>query len=217
MMLELLWIACVWSAYGALHSLFSAPWFKAKIEQTWPSAWPAYRLIYTLVAVVLLLPTVWVTQQYDAAPFWRVPDWLAWPTLVMALLGFIWSLKWYDGATFLGLRQWRDKTGPDGVSEVFTLSPLHRYVRHPWYALGLLVLWTRDLNAAWLVAAVVITIYLVIGSRLEDNKLAARYGSAYRRYRRRVPGLIPLPGHNLSADEARMLETQTHQDFQAPR
>jgi protein-S-isoprenylcysteine O-methyltransferase Ste14 len=80
-------------------------------------------------------------------------------------------------------------------------------VRHPWYALGLLVLWTRDLNAAWLVAAIAITVYLLIGSRLEENKLIAFYGDAYRRYRRRVPGLVPLPGRSLSAREAGELQT----------
>ena len=216
-MLELLWIACAWAAYGALHSLFSGNKFKAKVAQAWPSAWPAYRLVYNVLAISLLVPALWITQRYDAAPLWLVPGWLAWPIFIIAFLGFIWSLRWYDSATFLGLRQWRDNVGPDGESEVFTLSPLHRYVRHPWYALGLLVLWTRDLNAAWLVAALVITVYLVIGSRLEENKLAARYGSAYRRYCRRVPGLFPMPGRFLTAEEARMLESQARQDFQSPR
>ncbi len=68
------------------------------------------------------------------------------------------------------------------------------------------MLWTRDLNAAWLAAVVGITIYSVLGSRLEEEKLIARYGSAYRRYCRRVPGLLPLPRRYLRADEARMLE-----------
>ncbi len=214
--LDLILIACAWLAYGALHSWLAATPVKAWVERQWPGAWPSYRLLFNLLSVVLLLPVLWITLRYEGAVLWQVPSVIAWPALAIAVAGFLWSMKWYDGATFLGWRQWRDRVGPDGEGEAFRLSPMHRYVRHPWYTLGLLVLWTRDLNAAWLVAALVVTIYLIIGSRLEEEKLVARYGSAYRRYCRRVPGLLPLPGRFIRADEARMLETQAHQDFHEP-
>jgi protein-S-isoprenylcysteine O-methyltransferase Ste14 len=216
-MFELMGIAGAWIAYGALHTWLAAHSVKHWVEQHWPTFWPAYRLLFNLLAVALLLPLLWITYRYDGAPLWRVPSIIAWPALAIALAGFAWSMKWYDGATFLGLRQWRDRVGPDAECEAFTLSPLHRHVRHPWYTLGLLVLWTRDLNAAWLMAAIVVTIYLAIGSRLEENKLIALYGSAYRRYRRRVPGLLPIPGRSLSKEAARMLESQAHQDFHPSR
>lgn len=216
MILELLLIACAWLAYCALHSWLAAAQAKSWVAQHWPAAWPAYRLLFNLLSVVLLLPVLWMTHAYAGDPLWHVPGWIAWPALVIAVGGFFWSLTWYDGATFLGLRQLRNRIGPDGECEAFKLSPMHRYVRHPWYTLGLLLLWTRDLNAAWLVAAVVVTLYLILGSRLEEEKLVARYGSAYRRYCRRVPGLLPLPGRSIRADEARMLETQAHQDFHEP-
>jgi protein-S-isoprenylcysteine O-methyltransferase Ste14 len=215
-MLELLLIACAWLAYGALHSWLAATQVKAWVERRWPAALPGYRLLFNLLSVLLLLPVLWLTHGYEGAALWRVPSWIAWPALAIAVMGFVWSMKWYDGATFLGLRQWRDRIGPDGECDAFRLSPMHRFVRHPWYTLGLLALWTRDLNAAWLVAALMVTLYLIIGSRLEEEKLVARYGSAYRRYCRRVPGLLPMPGRFLRADEARMLETQAHQDFRGP-
>jgi protein-S-isoprenylcysteine O-methyltransferase Ste14 len=215
-MLDILVIACAWMAYGALHSGLAAYPVKAWVERQWPAAWSGYRLLYNLLSVVLLLPLLWITQRLDGAILWRVPGIIAWPALALAVAGFMWSLKWYDGATFLGLRQWHDHIGPDGESDAFRLSPMHRFVRHPWYTLGLLVLWTRDMNAAWLVAALVVTLYLIVGSRLEEQKLVARYGSAYRRYCRRVPGLLPLPGRFLRMEEARMLETLAHQDFNSP-
>jgi protein-S-isoprenylcysteine O-methyltransferase Ste14 len=203
---ELGLIALAWLAYGALHSWLASHRFKQRIAARWPAAMPAYRLGFNLSATLLLVPVLWFTHRYVGEPVWSVPAWIAWPALAIALAGFAWSMKSYDGATFLGLRQWRKRIGPDAEREAFTLSPLHRHVRHPWYALGLLLLWTRDLNAAWLVAASAITFYLLIGSRLEENKLIALYGEAYRRYRQRVPALIPLPGRALSADEARALE-----------
>lgn len=206
-MTELAVIVFAWLAYGALHSWLAGNTTKQWVALHWPAAMPGYRLGFNLGATLLLVPVLWLTYRYVGPALWVVPGWIAWPALAIAVAGFAWSTRWYDGATFLGLRQWRDRVGPDAEREAFTLSPLHRYVRHPWYALGLLLLWTRDLNAAWLVAALAITVYLAIGSRLEENKLIALYGEAYRRYRRRVPGLIPIPGRSLSADEAGELET----------
>ena len=92
-------------------------------------------------------------------------------------------------------------------------APLHRHVRHPWYSLGLLILWTRDMDEARLTSALCITLYLWLGSLLEEEKLLAFHGEAYARYRARVPGLIPWPGRSLDADEARALcALRRHQD-----
>ena len=64
----------------------------------------------------------------------------------------------------------------------------------------------RDMDEARLVSALCISLYLWFGSLLEERKLLACHGEAYARYRQRVPGLIPLPGRALSAEEARTLE-----------
>lgn len=210
---EFIVIALAWIAYGTLHSLFASLCFKRWFNAHWPGAMRAYRLGFNLVALLLLLPVLNLTHGFQGEALWRVPDWIAWPAAAIVIAGFAWSMRWYHGPTFLGLRQWRDHAGPDDEREAFRLSPLHRHVRHPWYSLGLLWIWTRDLNAAWLVAACVITLYLLIGSRLEENKLIALYGEAYRRYRARVPGLLPIPGRSLSDAEAQTLESLAQRDF----
>lgn len=199
-------VALAWAAYGALHSLLASRRFKAAVAARWPDVMPAYRLTFNAVSTLLLAPPLALAASYAGPLVWDVPAWIGWPAAGIAAAGFLWSLRWYDGAAFLGLTQWRARQGPDDAREAFTLSPLHRHVRHPWYALGLLFLWTRDMNAAWLVTAVIVTVYLAVGSRLEEAKLIALHGEAYRRYRRRVPGLIPLPGRSLSAAEAAALE-----------
>jgi len=60
----------------------------------------------------------------------------------------------------------------------------------------------RDMNAAFLVTAVAVSIYFIIGSKLEERKLIVYYGDTYRRYMERVPGLFPLPWRFLSKREA---------------
>ena len=203
-MTDLALIVFAWAAYGVLHSWLAGTSLKRWVSARQPSAMPAYRLGFNLLATLLLLPPLWLTLRYQGEPLWTWPGWIAWPVALGVVAGFLWSLKWYDSAEFLGLRQWRTREGKD--QEALTLSPLHRHVRHPWYAMGLLFLWTRDLNAAWLVTAIAVTVYILIGSRLEEKKLEALYGEAYARYRRRVPGLLPRPGRSLSKAEAAELQ-----------
>jgi protein-S-isoprenylcysteine O-methyltransferase Ste14 len=173
---------------------------KALVAARLPHAAAAYRRIYNAVALVALVPPLWLQWQLSGALLFEPPAALRVALDIAALAAvatFVRTLRWYDMAAFAGLRP---ETGGDG--EGFTLSPLHRHVRHPWYFLSLVIVWTRPMDAAWLLTSIAITLYLVVGSHLEDNKLVATFGHAYRRYIERVPGLWPWPGRSLSAAEA---------------
>lgn len=190
-----------WLLYFAAHSALASLSVKNWAERHWPRFVPYYRLAYNLVAVVLLVPPLWLAHGTRAAPLWAwhgAWGWVADGLALGALAGFWWSLRYYDMGEFLGLSQARNFDH----GRRFSLSPLHRFVRHPWYCFGLVIIWTRDMNAAWLTSCVLITLYFIVGSRLEERKLVAEFGDAYRRYRQRVPALLPLPGRYLSRSEA---------------
>ena len=71
---------------------------------------------------------------------------------------------------------------------------LHKYVRHPLYFGTLLFVWGLFLllpAVSNLIAVVTLTLYVLIGIRLEETKLFSEYGEAYRRYSKTVPMLIP--------------------------
>lgn len=68
------------------------------------------------------------------------------------------------------------------------------------------------MDEARLVSTLCITLYLWLGSLLEERKLLAFHGDAYARYSERVPGLVPWPGRSLSEDEARTLCAPPPQD-----
>ena len=99
------------------------------------------------------------------------------------------------------------------------LSVLHRFVRHPWYSAALVIIWTRDMDAARLLSAAMMTVYVVVGSRLEERKLVAWHGERYHRCRERVPGLVPLAGRVLTAREAARLvaDAPREQPCESPR
>jgi protein-S-isoprenylcysteine O-methyltransferase Ste14 len=205
---HILTLLLCWLAYAVLHSLLASLWLKRAVAARWPRLAPGYRLAFNVLAVVLLVPPLWLTVAWRGPLLWSWDGGWAWVANGLALAavgGFVWSTRYYDMAVFAGSAQWATRNGAAEDPGGLRLSPLHRHVRHPWYSLGLLILWTRDMDEARLVSALCITLYLWLGSLLEERKLLAFHGEAYARYRERVPGLVPWPGRSLSADEARAL------------
>ncbi|MEW6163508.1 MAG: hypothetical protein AB1642_00455 [Pseudomonadota bacterium] len=203
--MNLLWLALGWLAYAALHSLLAALPVKAWVTRRWPGCAPWYRLAFNALATFLVLPLAWATHAIPGDWLWRWSGawaWLANGLALAALAGFWFSTRGYDMGEFLGTRPLRERRADAVEHENFRISPLHRHVRHPWYALGLVLVWTRDMNAPWLVSACAITLYFIVGSRLEERKLERHFGPAYREYREKVPGLIPLPWKRLTPAEA---------------
>ncbi len=196
-------LAIGWVLYAALHSLLADLRVKAAVTARFPGFTPWYRLAYNGVALLTVLPLLWLMRAVPGAELWAWNG--AWALLgnglaAAALFGAMQSSKAYAMNDFLGL----GVLGGDKAIErdVFRLSPPHRFVRHPWYSFGLVIVWTRDMNAAMLVSALAITIYFIAGSWLEEQKLIAIHGDTYRRYRDRVPGLLPLPWKWLGREEA---------------
>lgn len=205
---HLVLLLVLWGLYALLHSLLASLTAKRHIAAHHPQLMPYYRLGYNAIAVLLLLPPLYLTWAWRGPLLWQWSGPLFWVANGLALLavaGFFWTLRYYSGAEFLGLSQAQRREKRVADQEHFHLSPLHRYVRHPWYALGLVIIWTRDMDAMFLATACVITLYFVLGSRLEERKLLSYHGEVYREYRKRVPGLIPLPWRHLNKEQEREL------------
>lgn len=201
-------LALAWLAYFGVHSLLASLALKRWMAMHHPRLMPAYRMGFNAVALVGLVPVLWLMYRHPGPLLWQWSGWQAWLAngfALAAIAGFAASSRDYDSGEFLGLRQWRLRTASVEDQERFHISGFHRYVRHPWYFFSLVLVWTRDMNAATLVSALMVSAYLIVGSRLEENKLLAYHGARYRRYMDRVAGLVPLPGRILTRKEAEEL------------
>lgn len=182
-------------AYFALHSLLAANGVKFLLQKNiLPERW--YRLVYNLLAVVLLLLLVWHFYSLEKEILLE-SDWLKWPGLALLLVGFFWmfrAMQGYDMGEFLGYAQM--ETGGKPEHNSLNTNGLNAKVRHPLYFGTLLVAWGIFLltpTDAALVLAFISTLYLIVGSRLEERKLVRQFGEAYRTYQREVPMLLPIP------------------------
>ncbi|MEW8014302.1 MAG: hypothetical protein AB2807_05805 [Candidatus Sedimenticola endophacoides] len=124
------------------------------------AAWTLYFLLHSLLASLQVKRRV--------AWRWEGPAWWLSNALALALLAlasFFWTGRHYDLGEFIGLRQWRSHEQRVEDQERLHLSPLHHYVRHPWYSLGLVLIWTREMTPGLLLAALLATLYLFAAGR----------------------------------------------------
>ena len=162
---------------------------------------PAYRLAFNTFSMILLLPILWLSFSWSSEPLWHWSPaifWLLQFISVLTVVAFYFSLKYYDMAEFMGTKQWSERNTAVEDQEQFVIGEFHRFVRHPWYTMGIIIIWCRELDPVMLTSAVMITLYFIVGSRLEERKLLLYHGDIYRQYSKRVPALLPRPWRYLS-------------------
>ncbi len=193
--LPLFGLSASWLLFGASHSLLAGEPLERLFGQY-------SRIAYNLIAVLMVVLPFGVWAYLPALPLWSEPPQLRWVrhgVTLLAALGFIHTLKYYSLPGFLGLRH---ETWP------LTFSPWHCWVRHPWYFLMLVAIWAQPLTDTWLVSALCMTLYLVIGSRMEEQRILRYHPGSYAAYCKIVPGLLPVQGRALDDATRLQLEAQ---------
>jgi protein-S-isoprenylcysteine O-methyltransferase Ste14 len=149
---------------------------------------------------MIVLP-ITISASLPVNLLWKEPNWLGWlrhAISMTAMVAFLYTLKFYSLSGFLGLKV---EAWP------LTFSQWHRWIRHPWYFLLLILIWTQTMTETWLVSALCITLYLVVGSRIEEKRILRFHPASYADYCRIVPGLIPWRGCVL--DESKRLQLES--------
>lgn len=174
-------------SYLALDS--AKDWLMARTG--WSRA--GYRRFYNGVALVGLAAVLWLYFQLPAWSLWKLAGWnvvAGWITVLLGLVIMYLAMRPYDLGEFVGTRPPEHAAGLGELS----VHGLNAYVRHPLYLGILIFFWGNVLRTASgnaLVLALVSTLYIYIGARLEERKLLAAFGSEYVAYRSKTPMLIP--------------------------
>ncbi len=101
---------------------------------------------------------------------------------------------------FLGIRQVlmnvREGKLPNYLDEPqrgkLVTTGLYKYMRHPMYTFGMLVLICSPIMTANLLYSILIfALYFWIGSYFEEKNLIKRFGQDYIEYQKKVPRFIP--------------------------
>jgi protein-S-isoprenylcysteine O-methyltransferase Ste14 len=167
--------------FAVVHSLLATARAKKLLHGT-DHRW--YRLGYNGVSVVMI---VWVMAAGSGNVLYVAPGVLSLVMyamqLVVAVILLI-CLRQTGIGEFLGFAT--------HTSGSFTDSGWYGMVRHPLYFFSVLFMVLNPvMTSQWLLLIIMSTVYFIIGAVIEEKRLTAEYGDAYRRYRQRVPFLIP--------------------------
>lgn len=156
-----------------------------------------YPALYSIASGVALIALVLLWQPSDRFLF-HLGDagrWLSVCAALAAVAGFVWgvrSLQCFDPFGQLALQASSRGGTPPPVA--FVAEGAYRVVRHPLYLFMLVLIWsTPRFSADQLLFNALWTLWIIVGTKLEERDLVLDFGEAYRRYQLSVPMLIPYP------------------------
>ncbi|MGD8267407.1 MAG: isoprenylcysteine carboxylmethyltransferase family protein [Desulfobacterales bacterium] len=190
-------LALMWSAYCAVHSLTISPPFLRWVKRRFPNGHRYHRLAFNLFSVLTLIPVAVYTLSLNTAPLFEWHGHLRWLQAAFIVTGItliIAGASNYDFKEFSGLSQISNADACRSIGKDCELNTagILGLVRHPWYTAVVCLLWARSLDTAAIIVNTVLTVYVVIGTHLEERKLIAAFGQTYRDYQKEVSMFLPI-------------------------
>lgn len=188
----------MWIGYCSLHSYLISIRFTNLMTRLLKNYYAFYRLAYVIISFILLVPIVKYSAQVNDPVIVTYGFPLSIVRYVLmsgSFIMFFWAFFLdYDPLSFFGIRQILDfgKTKKTDQSEEIKKNGLLGIIRHPMYFSLIIYLWCQTFRVLDIVVNTVLTLYIFIGTMLEENKLVMKFGDSYIKYQHEVPMLIPF-------------------------
>jgi protein-S-isoprenylcysteine O-methyltransferase Ste14 len=183
--------------FGIQHSVMARPAFKRRLKAVLPDSVERSTFVLASSAVLILLYWQWRPMPQVVwsveSPVWQAVLW----GLLLAGFGIVLlATLIIDHFDLFGLRQvWLRLVDKPYYHHSFRVTYFYKFVRHPIYLGLLLGFWCTPLmTVGHLLFAAGMTVYILIGIRFEERDLEHFLGEDYRRYKQRVPMLVPKLG-----------------------
>lgn len=181
----------LWILYYVVHSVAAATivkdFFHKKLKDE-----GLYRLMYTLFAFITLAGILLFQYSFASPQLFSLNKLVFLPVFCGILPGMIImiiSIKKY----FVELSGIRHVMGESEMVEL-KVNGIHNFVRHPLYSGTLLFVWGLFFVFPYLnnlICVILLTLYVLIGVKFEENKLVLVFGQQYKDYSYSVPRFIP--------------------------
>lgn len=187
----------LWVGFGIIHSALISLRFSNWVKRVGGRYFAFYRLGYNILSLILFFIFSYYTKTLDSelvikfVPPWTILQlWLQIASGVVIIGAFL----SYDTLEFIGIRQIinhgenKDFAYPKKITKKWLLG----VVRHPMYLATIIFIWSLNSTRVDILVHLILTIYILIGIRLEERKLIKEFGSAYTEYQKEVPALVPF-------------------------
>jgi methanethiol S-methyltransferase len=189
-------VVLLWGAYCAVHSYLISTGFTNFLVRLLKKYHAFYRLFYVLFSLVLLIPLIQYTDRLESVSIISDGPVLNLVRIVLAtgsLAMFFWAFFFnYDSLSFFGIRQIMNFGKTEPSSKEINRSGVLGIIRHPMYLALIIYLWSQTHRLIDLYLNLALTVYVIIGTLLEEKKLVSEFGEAYVKYQQEVPMLIPF-------------------------
>ncbi len=195
--MEYLILALIWITFCALHSALISVTVTAYLHRKLGNTYRFYRLFYNIFSIVTLIPVIIFSLSIKQEPFFAWDGYLLLVKYLLLFTGifcFVMGARHYNFGQFSGLAQIKEGTSHNLINDYGKLSSdgILGAVRHPFYAGTFPLLWSGDLDVTALITNIILSIYVLIGTLLEERKLILEFGDAYRQYQQSVSMLFPF-------------------------
>ena len=180
-------------AFFVQHSSMIRKSFHQRLERYLkPHYHGAFYAIFSGVTLLLLL-VFWQDSTKTYIVFSSNIIWLLRIAFILAIVGLVWGVRSLRAFDIVGRRKILAHIHKKRIRNMpFTICGPYRYVRHPFYFFILVMIWscpetTLDrllFNCLW-------SIWIVVGTVLEERDLTIEFGQKYRSYQKDTPMLIP--------------------------
>jgi protein-S-isoprenylcysteine O-methyltransferase Ste14 len=184
-------------AFFIQHSGMVRRSFRQRLAHFLPAEYEG--AVYAIASGIVLLILIALWQKSGTT--FTVPRgvfrWLFHITYFLSFAGFIWGTRALGAFDPFGLRPILGRLrGKKPRPMSFVVRGPYCWVRHPLYFFMLLMIWScPDLTMDRLLFNGLWTVWIVIGSMLEERDLVLEFGDVYRGYQHRVPMFIPRRFH----------------------
>ena len=196
---EYIGLILMWCAWCAIHSGMISLNVTDGLKTRLGDRVKYYRLFYNLFALTTIVPLIIYGQNLKGEALFRWDGWLAWVQaglLVIVMVLFAAGGRKYDMLQFLGLRQIHSSRSHATLTASGDLdtSGILSLTRHPWYLAAIIFVWvdSREMTVSTLIVNIILTIYVIVGTVLEERKLVRELGDQYRDYQAKVSMLSNL-------------------------
>ncbi|MFC1555655.1 methyltransferase family protein [candidate division KSB1 bacterium] len=195
---DYIFIAAIWTFWGSLHSFMISAAATNFLKQRAGEFYKYYRIFFNAVALLTLAGADLYSSSFTGREIfvWEKPYTLLRSILfILALILFYLGGRQFDMKQFLGIRQILTGANHAVLTESGQLNTggiLHM-TRHPWYLGAIILIWSfhKQIDTVILMINSILTVYVVIGTILEEKKLIAEFGDEYRGYQQSVSMLFP--------------------------
>lgn len=184
---------CLSFAFFLQHSGMVRRSFRRRLEQFIPSQYQG--AAYTMASSLVLLVFVgfWQGSEVIVHTFGGLSASIMRALFFFSIAGMCWGAWTLRSVDMFGLEPIKKHLGAkQSPATPFTIRGPYRWVRHPLYFFIIVIIWSCPLlTTDRLLFNILWTIWIIIGTILEERDLVNDFGDDYRDYQARVPMLFP--------------------------